>query len=66
MKLIITFESSNEEDGFVGSTTVERNDVDDLNSLAQAYADAARAAGFTYVETVAFEKDDGQMVFGDF
>ena len=66
MKLIITFKSSDDEDGFSGSTTVERDDVDDLHSLAQAYGDAARAAGFTYVESVAFEKDDGQMVFGDF
>jgi|TARA_R110002167_G_scaffold108283_5_gene276532 hypothetical protein len=66
MRLIITFESSDEEDGFNGVTTVERNDIDDLQSLGQAYAEAARAAGFTYVEGVAFEKDDGQMVFGDF
>ena len=66
MRLIITFVSSDEEDGFNGVTTVERNDIDDLQSLGLAYAEAARAAGFTYVEGVAFEKDDGQMVFGDF
>jgi len=30
------------------------------------YAEATRSAGFTYVEAVAFEKDDGKMVFGDF
>tara|TARA_R110000803_G_scaffold92433_3_gene159910 strand:+ start:1237 stop:1437 length:201 start_codon:yes stop_codon:yes gene_type:complete len=66
MKVTITFESTHEEDGFDGSTTLERNSVEDLHSLAQVYADSARAAGFTYVESVAFEKDDGQMVFGDF
>jgi|TARA_R110000822_G_scaffold186425_2_gene325460 hypothetical protein len=66
MKVTIEFESTGEEDGFYGTTTLVRHDVDDLHALAQVYADAARAGGFTYVENVAFEKDDGQMVFGGF
>tara|TARA_R110000796_G_scaffold86661_2_gene187410 strand:+ start:360 stop:560 length:201 start_codon:yes stop_codon:yes gene_type:complete len=66
MKVSIEFESTGEEDGFYGTTTLVRHDVDDLHALAQVYADAARAGGFTYVENVAFEKDDGQMVFGGF
>lgn len=66
MQVTITFESSHDEDGFFGSTTLVRQEVDDLHALAQMYGDAARAGGFTYVEGVAFEKDDGQMVFGDF
>ena len=64
MKVTITFEHETEEDGFDGSTTLIRYEVDDLYCLAKAFADAARAGGFTYVEDVAFEKDDGQMVFG--
>tara|TARA_R110000744_G_scaffold166639_1_gene283871 strand:- start:492 stop:692 length:201 start_codon:yes stop_codon:yes gene_type:complete len=66
MKVTITFESDCEEDGFVGSTTVVREGIDSLHDLAEAYCDATVAGGFTYVENVAFEKDDGQMVFSGF
>ena len=66
MQVNITFTSDNEDDGFDGSTTVVRGNIDDLYGLAQAFVDAARAGGYTYVEDVAFEKDDGQMVFGGF
>tara|TARA_R110000744_G_scaffold358222_1_gene465280 strand:+ start:331 stop:531 length:201 start_codon:yes stop_codon:yes gene_type:complete len=65
MQVSIKFTSTTEEDGFMGSTTLVRDDMDDLQSLAAVFADAARAGGFTYVESVAFEKDDGQMVFSD-
>ena len=66
MQVTMRFNSESEADGFQGSTTVVRYNVDDLYSLGRAYADAARAAGYTYVEDVGFEKDDGSMVFGDF
>tara|TARA_R110000868_G_scaffold27592_2_gene104466 strand:+ start:1137 stop:1337 length:201 start_codon:yes stop_codon:yes gene_type:complete len=66
MKVTITFDHETEEDGFDGSTTIIRHEVDDLYALARAFAEAARAGGFTYVEDVAFEKDDGQMLFGGF
>ena len=66
MKVEIKFTSDSEDDGFEGSTTVVRGNIVDLYGLGQAYADAARAGGYTYVEDVAFEKDDGQMVFGGF
>lgn len=66
MRVEITFSSSEEDDGFNGSTTIVRDDIDCLHSLGRAYGEAARAAGFTYVQDVAFEQDDGQMVFGDF
>ena len=46
MKVSIEFESTGEEDGFYGTTTLVRHDVDDLHALAQVYADAARAGGF--------------------
>tara|TARA_R110000782_G_scaffold110133_2_gene199259 strand:- start:568 stop:768 length:201 start_codon:yes stop_codon:yes gene_type:complete len=65
MKVTITFTSTNEDDGFYGSTTVVREDVDDLHALSAAYGDATRAAGFTYVDNVGFEKDDGSMIFSD-
>ena len=66
MQISITFTSTSEDDGFDGSTTIVREDVEDLYDLGRAYADAARAGGFSYVEDVAFEKDDGSMIFGGF
>ena len=64
MQVSITFTTDSEDDGFDGSTTVVRGNIDDLYGLGQAFADAARAGGFKYVEDVGFEKDDGSMIFG--
>ena len=64
MQVSITFTTDSEDDGFDGSTTVVRGNIDDLYGLGQAFADAARAGGFPYVEDVGFEKDDGSMIFG--
>jgi hypothetical protein len=66
MQVEITFTADSEDDGFDGSTTVVRGNIDDLYGLGQAFAHATRAAGYTYVDDVAFEKDDGSMVFGGF
>ena len=66
MQVTVTFTADSEDDGFDGSTTVVRGNIEDLYGLGQAFADAARSAGYTYVEDVAFEKTDGQMVFGGF
>ena len=65
MQVEITFTADSEDDGFDGSTTVVRGNIDDLYDLGNALSHAVRAAGFTYVDNVAFEKDDGTMVFGD-
>jgi len=46
------------------SVKLVRHEVEDLYALSLFFADAARAAGYTYVESVGFEKDDGEMVFG--
>jgi hypothetical protein len=51
-----------EDDG--DSVKLVRHEVEDLYALSLFFADAARAAGYTYVESVGFEKDDGEMVFG--
>ena len=66
MKVTVTFTSDSDDDGFKGTTIVFREGIDDLYGLGQAFADAARAGGYGYVEDVAFEKDDGSMVFGGF
>jgi hypothetical protein len=64
MQVSITFTTDSEDDGFDGSTTVVRKNIDDLYGLGQAFVDATRAGGFTYVEDIGFEKDDGTVVFG--
>jgi hypothetical protein len=46
------------------SVKLVRHEVEDLYALSLFFADAARAAGYTYVESVGFEMDDGEMVFG--
>ncbi len=66
MQVTMIFKSESEADGFQGSTTVIRDNVEDLYGLGRAYADGARAGGFPYIEDVGFEKDDGSMVFGEF
>lgn len=66
MKVILTAIFDSEEDGVVGTSTITREDVDDLHSLAQVVGDFTRFCGFTYVNDVGFEKDDGSMTFGGF
>jgi len=58
-----TVEITFTEDGG-DSVKVVRHEVEDLYALSLFFADAARAAGYTYVESVGFEMDDGEMVFG--
>ena len=65
MRVSITFSADSEDDGFNGSTTVIRDYIDDLYGLGQAFDEATVAAGFTYVTGVAFEKNDGTMVFSN-
>ena len=62
----IVFNHNMEEDGIDGSVTLVRHGVEDLHALSRFCADAARAAGYNYVQDVGFEKDDGNMVFGGF
>jgi len=65
MQVSITFTPDSEDDGFEGSTTVVRSYIDDLHGLGQAFEDATVASGFSYVTGVAFEKDDGTMIFSN-
>jgi hypothetical protein len=65
MRVSVIFENDSKEDGFNGRVTLERQGIDDLYGLARLYGDATRAAGFTYVADVGFEKDDGKVLFGD-
>lgn len=66
MKVILTAIFDSEEDGVVGTSTITREGVYDLHSLAQVVGDFTRSCGYTYVNDVGFEKDDGSMTFGGF
>lgn len=64
MRVTITFEHNEEEEGFNGLTTHSRDGVENLYDLANSFLAAAAAAGFTYVEDVGFRKDNGDEMWG--
>ena len=65
MRIDISAYMDKDDDGYEGSINITRDDVDDLYELAFTFTQAAKAMGYTYVEAVGFEKDDGTMVWGD-
>ena len=65
MRVSIDFHFDKEFDGYDGSSSASRDDVEDLYTMAQFFTDAMKGAGFGYVTDVGFEKDDGNIVFGD-
>lgn len=65
MRINLTAYMDRGTDGVEGSVTLDREDVEDLTSLAQAINDWVAGMGFSYVEDVAFAKDDGTMVWGE-
>jgi hypothetical protein len=44
---------------------MSRDDITEAHELAQLFAEAAHAFGFTYVKSVGFECEDGEMMWGD-
>lgn len=65
MRVDIEFYFDKENDGFEGNLRISRDEVDDLYSLSQMITDAVRGAGFDYVVNTGFEKDDGNVIFGE-
>jgi hypothetical protein len=65
MRVDIEFYFDEVEDGVSGSARFSRDKVDDLYTMAQMLTDAMRGAGFSYVVNTGFEKDNGEMVFGE-
>lgn len=53
-------------DGFDGHLSYRRDKVEALEEICQFLTDGLRGSGFSYVENVGIEKDDGSMVFGMF
>ena len=66
MKVTILFEETVDDVGYNGQVLHVRDNIEDLHQLSDFLADAIRGVGFTYVNGVAFEKDDGEMVFGNY
>lgn len=66
MKVTILFEETADEVGFNGQVLHTRDNIEDLSQMSDFLADAIRGVGFSYVKGVAFEKDDGEMVFGNY
>ena len=66
MRVSIDFEFDKEFDGYEGSSSASRDEVEDLYTMAQFVADAMKGAGFSYVVDVGFEKGDGNIIFGEF
>ena len=65
MRVSIDFQFDTEFDGYEGHSSASRDNVEDLYTMAQFITDAMNGAGFTYVVDVGFEKDDGNIVFGE-
>jgi hypothetical protein len=66
VRVSIDFQYDKEDDGYDGSSSASRDGVLDLYTMAQFLADAMKGAGFSYVVDVGFEKDDGNIIFGEF
>ena len=65
MRVSMDFYFDKEIDGYDGELCVSRSDVEDLYALAQFVTQCVQGAGFNYVTDVGFEKDDGNIVFGE-
>jgi hypothetical protein len=65
MRVDIEFYFDKENDGFDGSARMSRDEIEDLYALSQMITDAVRGAGFDYVVNTGFEKDDGNVIFGE-
>lgn len=66
MKVTILFEETIDEVGYNGQVLHVQDNIEDLRQLSDFLAAAVRGAGFSYVQGVAFEQDDGEMVFGNY
>jgi len=66
VRVSIDFHFDKEFDGYDGISSASRDEVEDLYTMARFITDAMKGAGFSYVVDVGFEKDDGNIVFGEF
>jgi hypothetical protein len=64
-KVTVTFESTVEEDGVATTTSYQHGCVEDLSDLAWVFAEAARAGGYTMVESLCFESNGGSLTWSE-
>ncbi len=64
-KVTVSFENTVEDDGVNTTTVYQQSGIEDLSQLAWVFAEAARSGGYTYVESVCFEKEDGKLTWSD-
>ena len=64
MRVDIEFYFNKYYDGFDGSTRVSRDNVEDLYEVSRVITDAINGAGFSYVEDTAFQKNNGEELWG--
>jgi phage head maturation protease len=64
MRVDIEFYFNKDDDGFDGSTRVSRDNVEDLYEVSRVITDAINGAGFSYVEDTAFQKNNGEELWG--
>lgn len=65
MRVSLSAYLDKDEDGYSGSVSIDREDIDNLVAIAQTVKDFLHGLGFDYVDDVAFSKDDGTMVWGE-
>jgi len=66
MKVLIHFETDLEADFIEQTITLERNNIELVTELLDFYADAAKAAGFTYVDRVGYATEKGSQTWSKF
>lgn len=66
MRITLDAYFDKEDDGFSGSVSMTRDEVDDMYGLLNLFQEYANALGFTYIKSVGFEKDDETIVWSDF
>ncbi len=66
MKVIVTSEQNRNDDGADVEVSYSHDGIECVQDLAWVFAEAARAMGFTYIESVTFTTDEGRKFTGDF
>jgi len=66
MKVIVISEQNRNDDGVDVEMSYSHDGVECVHDLAWVFAEAARAMGFTYIESVTLTTDEGKQFTGDF
>ena len=64
-KVTVTFENTVKEDGVETTASYQHGGVEDLSDLAWVFAEAARAGGYTMVDSLCFESNGGKLTWSE-